>query len=69
MTLWPSGLRRNVKSIVFNGLGLNLIDVTFVKRIPTYLQTEPRSISLGHTFHVEDLAYITHSEWLGPTQA
>ena len=29
MTLWPSGLRRNVKAVVFIGVGSNPIGVTF----------------------------------------
>ena len=29
MTSWPSGLRRNVKAVVFTGVGSNPTEVTF----------------------------------------
>ena len=31
MTLWPSGLRRNVKAVVLIGGGSNPLDVIFVR--------------------------------------
>ena len=38
MTLWPSGLRRNVKAVVLIGGGSNPLDVIFVRvRDKTFL--------------------------------
>ena len=37
MTLWPSGLRRNVKAFVLFGVGPNFTDVTFTFGYPINL--------------------------------
>ena len=37
-TSWPSGLRRNVKAVVFVGVGSNPTDVTLLRKLPLLLK-------------------------------